>query len=44
MAALTLLLAWDIGNGDVLTGDGPGTSEDDPSATYVYELEAVIVD
>ncbi len=31
-------LAWDMGNGDVVTGTGPGT-EDDPSATYVYENE-----
>ncbi len=31
-------LAWDMGNGDVVTGEAPGT-EDDPSATYVYENE-----
>ncbi len=29
-------LAWDMGNGDVVTGSGPG-SESDPSGFYVYE-------
>ncbi len=29
-------LAWDMGNGDVVTGSGPGT-EADPSGFYVYE-------
>ena len=29
---------WDMGNGDVVTGNGPGT-EADPSATYVYERQ-----
>ncbi len=29
-------LAWDMGNGDVVTGSGPG-SEADPSGFYVYE-------
>ncbi len=38
-----IALAWDMGNGDVVTGEGPGPerpgTEDDPSATYVYENE-----
>lgn len=28
-------ITWDMGNGDVVEGDGPG-SEDDPSAVYTY--------
>ncbi len=31
-------LAWDMGNGDVVTGSGPG-SEADPSGFYVYESD-----
>ena len=29
-------ITWDLGNGDVLTADSAGTSDADPSLTYVY--------
>ena len=30
-------IVWDLGNGDVIQGDGAGTGPGDPSLRYVYE-------
>ena len=36
VAPVLLSVDWDMGNGDVVAGNGPG-SEENPSAKYVYE-------